>query len=221
MTEQEIRMYGESAVVYNEVLSGEPWPKEFWSAANINRRITEILNYVIKGILKIEEYETAKSLMTADFIDEYELSKLVEKAERPPEMQNGEFFYLLWYIFPEERIPQDVLTLKVYNEVLSGQRKTFPRGYFVKWGDVERKAKICFRHLCEDILKLDKDGICRTFSRSEGIKVLQDYKLKIVLDVVYESLFRLVLATYPEYASELEKHSHDRRLKSVREGEKK
>ncbi len=219
MTEMEIRAYGESAVVYAEVLSGEPWPSGFWAPTNISRRIAEILNYVIKGILKIEEYEAAKAIFTADFIDEYELSKLVEKAERPPEMQDGEFFYLLWYIFPEKRMTQDELTLKVYNEVLAGKRKTFPRGYFVKMGDVERKAQVCFKYLCENILKLDADGICMTFSRSEGIKVLQKYKLKIVLDVVYESLFRLVLATYPQYSSDLEKYSHDRRLRSVRKGE--
>lgn len=133
-----------------------------------------------------------------------------------PEMQDGEFFYLLWYVFPEERIPQDELTIKVYDEVLDGRRRVFPRGYFVKCGDVERKARICFKHLCEDVLKLDREGICRTFCNSNGIKVLQKYKLKIILDIVYESLFHLVNATYPEYISDLEKYMYDRRLQSVK-----
>lgn len=216
MTDADARTYGESAVVYEEVLAGEPWPKGFWADTIRSRRITEILTYVIKGILKIECYEEAKKVVNAAFIDEYELSKLVEMAERPPEMQDGEFFYLLWYVFPEERIPQDELTIKVYDEVLTGKRRVFPRGYFVKCGDVERKARICFKHLCEDVLKLDRKGICRIFCNSNGIKVLQKYKLKIVLDIVYESLFHLVNATYPEYISDLEKYMYDRRLQSVK-----
>ena len=97
-----------------------------------------------------------------------------------------EFTYLLWYVFPEKQPSQKELTIKVYDEVLNGQRKAFPRGYFVRGSDVEYKAQVCFQHLCEDILKLDREGICRTFCNSGGIKILQKYKLKIVLDIVYE-----------------------------------
>lgn len=38
----------------------------------------------IPGQLKMKEYEVAKAALTADFINEYELSVLVEKADRPP-----------------------------------------------------------------------------------------------------------------------------------------
>ena len=149
MAEINALKYGESVLVYESVRAGEPWPAGFWAPTNCNRRISEILTYVIKGVLKIETYEAAKQVVDAAFIDEYELSGLVEMAERPPEMQDGEFFYLLWYVFPEKQMTQEELIRKVYDEVLSGQRKCFPRGYFVRGGNVEYKAQVCFRHLCE------------------------------------------------------------------------
>ena len=89
------RHYGESAVAYEDVLRGEPWPDGFWSSTNRNRRVTEILEYLFLDKLKIKKYEEAKCVLTADFINEYELSILVEMADRPPEMNDGEFFYLL------------------------------------------------------------------------------------------------------------------------------
>lgn len=217
-TEENIGKYGESVAAYESVLAGEAWPDNFWAATNLNRRIKEILTYLLRDKLKINEYETAKGVLSAGFIEEYGLSKLVEKADRPPEMMEGEFTYLLWYVFPEKQPSQKELTIKVYDEVLNGQRKAFPRGYFVRGSDVEYKAQVCFRHLCEDILKLDREGICRTFCNSGGIKILQKYKLKIVLDIVYESLFHLLSAAYPDCATELESYFHDKRLRSVKGG---
>ena len=212
MAECDACAYGEGAVAYEEFRSGEPWPKVFWADTTRNRRITEILTYIIKDKLKMERYEEAEKILNADFIDEYELSELVAAADRPPEMQTGEFIYLLWYVFPDKRPSQDELTLRTYDEILAGKRKSFPRGYFVRCGDVKHKAVICFRHLCEDVLKLDRDGVCKSFCNSQGIKVLQKYKLKIVLDLVFESLFHLVAAAYPDYVGELNRYLNDKRM---------
>lgn len=218
MTETAVKDYGESAVVYEEVLYGKPWPEGFWMPTTNNRRVTEILRYLFLDKLKIKEYEVAKEILTADFINEYELSILIEKADRPPEMNDGEFFYLLWYVFPEKRPTEDELIIKVYNDVLSGRRKKFPRGYFLKNSRVEHRAIVCFRYLCEEVLKLDAEGICRTFTKTYGIKTLSKYKLKMLIDIVYESLFHLMNAAYPELSGELEKYRFDKR-RHEREGE--
>lgn len=55
-------------------------------------------------------------------------------------MNDGEFFYLLWYVFPDKRPGDDELIIKVYRDVLSGKRKNFPRGYFLKNSQVEHRA---------------------------------------------------------------------------------
>lgn len=211
MTALDVRMYGESVVVYEDVLRGEPWPEGFWAPTNRNRRVTEILTYLFKDKLKIDRYEAAKEILDAAFIDEYELSVIVQQAECPPEMNDGEFFYLLWLVFPEERPSEEELIVKTYTEVLQGRRQGFPRGYFLKNSQVELRAVTCFRHLCEEVLQLDSVGICKTFGNSYGIKVLSKYKLKMLIDIVYESLFHLVYAAYPELAGEVEKYNIDRR----------
>ena len=79
-TEENIGKYGESVAAYESVLAGEAWPDNFWAATNLNRRIKEILTYLLRDKLKINEYETAKGVLSAGFIEEYGLSKLVEKA---------------------------------------------------------------------------------------------------------------------------------------------
>ena len=218
MAETDVKDYGESAVAYEEVLHGKPWPEGFWMPTTNNRRVTGILRYLFLDKLKIKEYEVAKEVLTADFINEYELSILIEKADRPPEMNDGEFFYLLWYVFPEKRPTEDELIIKVYNDVLSERRKNFPRGYFLKNSMVEHRAIVCFRYLCEEVLKLDAEGICRTFTKTYGIKTLLKYKLKMLIDIVYESLFHLMNAAYPELSGELEKYRFDKR-RHEREGE--
>ena len=220
MADIDVRKYGESVVVYEEVLSGEPWPDGFWSPMTSSRRVTEILRYLFLDKLKIEQYEVAKELLTADFIDEYELSILVDKAERPPEMNDGEFFYLLWNVFPEERPSDDELIIKVYTEVLSGRRKGFPRGYFLKNSQVEHRAVVCFRYLCEEVLKLDSEGICETFTMTYSIKILSKYKLKMLVDIVFDSLFHLMSAAYPELAGNLESYRVDKRRAENKGGKK-
>lgn len=220
MADIDVRKYGESVVVYEEVLSGEPWPDGFWSPLTSSRRVAEILRYLFLDKLKIEQYEVAKELLTADFIDEYELSILVDKAERPPEMNDGEFFYLLWNVFPEERPSDDELIIKVYTEVLSGKRKGFPRGYFLKNSQVEHRAVVCFRYLCEEVLKLDSEGICETFTMTYSIKILSKYKLKMLVDIVFDSLFHLMSAAYPELAGKLESYRVDKRRTENKGGKK-
>ncbi len=120
-------------------------------------------------------------------------------------------FYLLWYVFPDKRPGDDELIIKVYHDVLSGKRKNFPRGYFLKNSQVEHRAIVCFRYLCEEVLKLDSEGICRTFTKTYGIKTLSKYKLKMLVDIVYESLFHLMNAAYPELSGKLENYRFDKR----------
>ncbi len=221
MADADVRKYGESAAVYEDVLSGEPWPDGFWAPLTSSRRVAEILSYLFLDKLKIEQYEVAKELLTADFIAEYELSILVEKAERPPEMNDGEFFYLLWNVFPDARPSDEELIIKVYTEVLSGKRKGFPRGYFLKNSQVEYRAVVCFRYLCEEVLKLDRESICKTFTMTYSIKILSKYKLKMLIDIVFDSLFHLMNAAYPELSRELEVYRFDKRRGEDKGGKEK
>jgi len=220
LTDIDVRKYGESVNAYEDVLKGDSWPDGFWAPITRDRRVTEILKYLFLDKLKIEQYEDAKKILTASFVDEYELSILVDMAERPPEMNDGEFFYLLWNVYPDHRPTDEELIIKAYTEVLSGKRKGFPRGYFLKNSEVEHRAIVCFRYLCEEILKLDREGICKTFATTYSIKILSKYKLKMLVDIVYDSLFHLMNAAYPEYISDLENYMFDRRRSENKGGKK-
>ena len=78
---------------------------------------------------------------------------------------------------------------------------------------------ICFRYLCEEVLKLDNEGISKTFTTTYAIKLLSKYKLKMLVDIVYDLLFHLMNAAYPELVGDLEKYRHDRRRNDDKRGE--
>lgn len=187
----------ESIEVYNDVLEGASWPKTFFNPTTKDRHIKEILKYVFEK----EGLDTPeKSFKAVDdsFIEKHKLEQLIKAYGKVPEMLPGRYDYLTWLMFPESKPDFKTLVLTVYDDVLSGRRKTFPTGYFTNGADIESKAQICFKYLCEDILKLDKKGIFETFGNSKGIKVLSQYKLKILVDIIYESLSQLLLSTYPD-----------------------
>lgn len=135
-------------------------------------------------------------MLTDSFIKQYKLEEIAKRV-KVPEMLPGEYYHLAWYVWPEYKMSADELTLKVYHDLLAGKRKTFPNKYFCKSIDPEHKASLCFDYLCREVLKLDDAGILKTFGTSSGIQILTKYKLKIALNIVFDSLPQMLLATYP------------------------
>lgn len=187
----------ETLEVYLEVLEGASWPKNFFSSTTKDRRIKEILKFAFERN-GIDCAESGFAKVNKEFIEENKLEMIVKTYGKVPEMLPDCYDYLVWIIYPESKPDFQTMVLKVYSDVLEGRRKTFPTGYFTNGADIEQKAMLCFRHLCENILKLDETQILETFGNSKGIKVLQQYKLKILVDIVYESLSQLLLNTYPD-----------------------
>ena len=183
---------------YQKVLfEQEPWNKQFFRV-NANQKATAIMTYLLKDLLSYQSFDEAKPHLDAEFVEKYCLQPIV--ALHPvPEMLPGEFYCLAWYVWPEKKPSADDLTRKVYRDVLDGRRRTFPSKYFIRVPDPGHTAVVCFRYLCEDVLHLqNEDEILKTFGHSSGIKVLGQYKLKIVLNVVFPSLSHLLYAAYPD-----------------------
>ena len=186
----------ETLEVYLEVLNGNPWPKNFFSSTTKDRRIKEVLKIAFDNA-GVTCPEDAFKIVNKEFVEQNKLEAVVKAYGKVPEMLPDCYEYLVWIIYPESKPDFKTLVLTVYSDVLEGRRKTFPTGYFTNGADIEQKAILCFKHLCEDILKFDEKQILETFGNSKGIKVLQQYKLKILVDIVYESLSQLLLNTYP------------------------
>lgn len=182
---------------YEKVLNGEPWPKKYFTFVTTDIKITTIMTYILNK-LNINSYEKAKQIMDTQFIEKYKLEEVAKNAKKIPEMLPDEYWNLAWYVFPDRAMSEDELIIKTYDDVLDGKRKNFPSKYFSNDDKSEHKAQVCFRHLCEDVLGYSKDEILKHFDTSSGIKILGQYKLRIILTVVYASLPQLLLAAYPD-----------------------
>lgn len=185
----------ENIEIYKEMLETNRWEAGFFNNNNITK-IKDIMEYVLKDVAKADTYEKACEILTPEFIQEHKIEKLF-KLYKVPEMLPNEYYYMAWLVFPEHKPSDKELIIKTYKDVIEGRRKLFPSKYFINGRDPEFRAKVCFDYLCKEILKLDKEGIIATFGNSGGIKVLGQYKLKMIVDVVFESLGDLLSATYP------------------------
>lgn len=85
-------------------------------------------------------------------------------------------------------------SLKIYKEVLKGDIITrFPKNYWNNSNAIE-DAKICTRHLIEDILKLDDDSL----KEKLNTKLFKDHKLGGMLDIVFKgSPYKAINSIYP------------------------
>lgn len=197
-------MQPESVIVYERVLRGERWPQKYIGTATSSERSREILRYLFFEKLGIRDFESAKQILNWEFIKKYKLSSVIKRIEKPSELLPNEYDHVLWELFPERRKGKTALILKVYSEVLSGKRRSFPRGYFTDAKDGKRRAEVCVKHLCKKILHYSADKIAREFSHSNGIKTLAKYKLKIVLSSAYLSLSDMMYQVYPNLTPKLE-----------------
>lgn len=188
--------------VYKNVLEkNEPFPAHFFTFGTQKQKASDIIKYLLLEKLQIKDYEEAKKVMDRKFCEKYHLTSLL-KFNEIPEMLDDECYHLAWYAFPDKVMTADELTLKTYQDVLDGKRKNFPSKYFTKAADPEHMANLCFKYLCEEVLKLKtKQDILKVFGYSSGIKVITQYKLKIVLNTVYPSLSQLLVSTYPDIFS--------------------
>ncbi len=196
-------MQPESVIIYERVLKGEHWPKNYIGTATSYGRTVEILKYVFFEKFGIKDYDTAKKVLTREFIKQNKLKPVIRKVARPPEILSDEYEHILWILFPERRKGKRALIIKVYSDVLSGRRSCFPRGYFVDPQEGRYRADTCVKHLCQKILHLSGEKIAKEFSHSNGIKTLSRYKLKIVLSTAYLSLSDMMYQVYPHLCSDL------------------
>lgn len=214
-------MQPESVIVYERVLKGERWPQKYIGTATSSERSREILRYLFFEKLGIRDFESAKQILNWEFIKKYKLSSVIKRIEKPSELLPNEYDHVLWELFPERRKGKTALILKVYSEVLSGKRRSFPRGYFTDAKDGKRRAEVCVKHLCKKILHYSTDKIAREFSHSNGIKTLAKYKLKIVLSSAYLSLSDMMYQVYPNLTPKLEYYQKEQdkrrsRYKNIR-----
>ena len=182
---------------YLDVLSGQTWPKGYLSDTNVRKKLKEILLYLLEEE-QITDAAGAKELFSQQYLKEKKLSSLLKKYPKPPELLPDENDHLVWLLFPETKISEYGLIIKVTDDVISGRRKLFPSKYFTQNSNATDRAVIAFVHLCEDVLKLSDEEIIKTFGKSYGINTLKKYNLTILAKAAFPSMKELFKESYPD-----------------------
>jgi len=189
----------ESIRTYKRLLNGEirNFPPVFFPRQLRKKRISQLMQYLVEHILKITPEEAYEKL-DLETLRKYRLDCLLQYVDPFPEWTEQRAIRKLlraaYPHLPEETLAE--LVISVYQEVLSGKRKKFPTNYF--HGAIgEQRAHICVKYLCEQILGLKPHETPRKITR----EVLQEYKLKILLNLLYDSPFDLLTSVYPQLTS--------------------
>lgn len=186
-------------MTYERILNGEQktFSPYFFQPQHRKEKVTVLLQYMIEEKLGFTPEEALEKLTMQHMID-WHLQCVLKYIEKPVEFLDEDVRHAVYFAYPDlPRPTEEDLALMVYKDVLEGRRRTFPKNYFLNGELGERRAVICFRHLCEDILKLDKKGIYETFGNTGGLKVLAEYKLKIIMMVLFFSMIDLLETAYP------------------------
>lgn len=187
---------------YQKILSGEikTFSPYFFEIRYRKKRIIELVRYLVEGILKITP-EEALTKVDVKLLKKYKLDCLLKYVDKPVELEKNDASHLIIYAY-KGQVPeptQEELTIRMYKRVLSGELKNFPKNYFLDGIKGEKKVKYCIQYLCFDILKLKKKEIPKKLTP----EVLKEYKLKIVLNVLYFSMHDLITSVFPgQFTSE-------------------
>lgn len=184
-------------ILANEIKSFSPY---FFDIQFRKKRIVELVRYLVEEKLQITPKE-ALDVLDLKTLKKYKLDCLLKYVDKPVELDKNDASHLVYYAYKGEikEPTSEELTIKMYKKVLSGELKNFPKNYFLEGIRGEEKVKYCIKYLCFDVLHLKKEEIPKKLTP----EILKDYKLKIVLNVLYLSMYDLITSVFPgEFKSE-------------------
>lgn len=184
---------------YFRLLRGEikTYPPVFFAPYIKKKRIEQMIRYLVEEILKITPEEAYKTL-TLPQLKKHKMDVLLRYVDPFPEWTDQRAIQrLLRSVYPrlpEEKVEE--LVIATYEEVLSGTRKNFPPNYFHD-KEGEERAKICVRYMIEKKLQIPPEEAPKLITR----KTFHEYKLKILLNLFYDSPFEILTSIYPTLTS--------------------
>lgn len=184
-------IYTYRKILNREIKTFSPY---FFELRYRKKRICELVRYLVEEILNITP-EEALTQVNKKVLKKYKLDCLLKYVEKPIELDKDDCSHLIIYAY-KGRVPEptpEELTIRLYKQVLAGEMKNFPKNYFLDGLKGEEKVKYCVKYLCYEVLKLKKEEIPKKLTA----EVLKEYKLKIVLNVLYLSMYDLITSVFP------------------------
>lgn len=185
--------------IYEKILNGtqKTFSPYFFQPQHRKERLGILLRYFIEEKLGYTSEDALEKLTLADF-KKYQLVSILKYIDKPVEFLDDDIRHIVYFAYPEMPQPsKKELVLMAYGDLLCGRRKTFPKNYFLGGEEGEERAIICFKHLCENILGLTKEEIVQTFAGSDALRILAQYKLKIIMNILFNSTVDLLESVYP------------------------
>lgn len=191
---ESLQKYSYSINTYEKILNKEikTFSPYFFDTRYRKRRIVELVKYLVEDKLEMTP-EIALKELDYKTLKKYKLDCLLKYVKKPIENDKDDITHLLYFCFKELKEPSaEELTIKLYKKVLAGELKNFPKNYFLDGPRGEERASYCVKYLCFEVLELELKDIPKTLT----VEILKEHKLKIILSVIYFSMYDLVTSIF-------------------------
>lgn len=185
---------------YEDILLGK---RKDYSAAYMKEEavqtdIQDLMRYVFENYLHWTP-EMVKDYLTIDILKKMHLIRPFKKLDYPAEMNNGiDLSYVAMVLYPKKiRYSRVGLVLHVYEKMLCGEIKKYPKNFFLA-ADGEENACICLQYaLTEYLSAYTISGLYSFFSnKRKAIPFLKRVKLykpcqdifELPIDMLHKSL---------------------------------
>ena len=193
---ESLQKYSYAINTYEKILNKEikSFSPYFFDTRYRKRRIIELTKYLIEEKLNMTSEEALEKL---DYkpLKKYKLDCLLKYVPKPIETEKDDITHLIYFCYKHLPKPtQEELTISLYKKVLSGEYKNFPKNYFLDGVIGEERAGYCVKYLCFEVLNLTIEDIPKKLT----VNVLREYKLKIILSVIYFSMYDLITSIFED-----------------------
>lgn len=191
---------------YDEILLGNKkvFSNVFFTGDKLldNDIALSIIRYVVECYLHWSPQDT-RNLFDSSVIKQYKLKTVYAKVIFPSELdKRTDYFYLAVLLYPNKvNISEEEITIRIFEDVMQGRMKRFPKNFFVGTKGNEKLA-LCLKHLLEITSAFDDvTDIYKFINSKKGIRLLVDNKLYKYIIANFVTVNNAITYALPETQS--------------------
>lgn len=188
---------------YEEILTGKRRDVSTgYKGKNLNMDyLVNLFRYVYEDLFEWTPDEVVRNT-DKEFLERMHLTSLFGMLPFPPELDPKVDIYYIGHILYPDIMPYDkkAMTIRVYEKVLSGTIKKFPKKFF-DGGNGRLALQICFQSAVSAKLQYsDVEGLYRFFVSPKGMRFLQQMKILVPCLEAYGNPISLLHDALPDTA---------------------